>query len=179
MAGVAGRYASALFELARDAQAIESVEQDLAAVAQLIEQRADFQRFLRSPVISAADQERAVAAVLQKLGTGPLAGNVVRLMARNRRLFVVPDMIRAYRSLAATHRGEVSASVTSATPLTDDQVAALTDTLKVATGRDVKLVRSVDPSLLGGLVVKVGSRMLDSSIRTRLAALRTALTSGA
>jgi len=173
MASVAGRYASALFELASEQKQLPDVEKNLAAFQTLIDSSPDLARLVRSPVFSADDQLKAIKAVLQKAGIGGLAGNFLQLIARNRRLFAVPDMIKSFRALTARARGEVLAEVTSAMALTEAQSNALKDTLRGSVGKDVQLVTKVDPSLLGGLVVKVGSRMIDSSLRTKLATLKT------
>lgn len=172
---VAERYASALFELAADDKAIEAVESDLDRLDALIGESADLQRLVKSPVFSADDQIKALDAVLEKVGIGGLVANFVRLAAKNRRLFTLPEMIRGYRALTAAHRGEISADVTSAEALTDEQVADLGAALKKVTGKDVKLNRAVDPALIGGLVVRLGSRMIDTSIRTKLNSLKIAL----
>ena len=179
MAGVAGRYAAALFDLAREQNTISEVEQDLATFQQLYDESADLQRLVRSPVIAAEDQARALSAILEKAETGALAKNFFALVARNRRLFAVPDMVRAFRALAAKARGEVTAEVASAHPLTDAQAEALKASLKASVGKDVTLQTRVDPSLIGGLVVKLGSRMVDSSIKTKLQSLSLSLKGGA
>jgi F-type H+-transporting ATPase subunit delta len=175
MASVAGRYAAALFELAAESNAGPQVEADLESFQQLLDESADLTRLVRSPVFAAEDQVKALGAVLAKVGIGGLAANFLQLLARNRRLFVVGDVIRAYRALSARARGEVTAEVVSALPLNDAQVEELKNTLKASVGKDVRLAAKVDPSLLGGLVVKIGSRMIDSSLRTKLANMRVAL----
>lgn len=175
MAGVAGRYAAALFELANEENRLVEVERDLVNFQSLLAESSDLRRLVRSPVFSAEDQQRALTAVLRRLGVTDLAGHFFLLIAKNRRLFAAHDMIRAFRALAAQRRGEVTAEVTSAVPLRDEQAAALKETLRASAGKDVQLVTNVDPSLLGGLVVKMGSRMIDSSLRTKLANLKVAL----
>lgn len=179
VAGVAGRYAAALFDLAREQNTISEVEQDLAKFQQLYDESAELQRLVRSPVIAADDQARALEAVLGKAEAGGLAKNFFALVARNRRLFAAPDMVRAFRALAAKERGEVTAEVQSAHPLTDAQAEALKAALKESVGKDVTLATRVDPSLIGGLVVKLGSRMVDSSIKTKLQSLSLSLKGGA
>ena len=179
VAGVAGRYASALFDLAREQNAVSEVEQDLVKFQQLYDLSPDFQRLIRSPVIAADDQARALQSVLDKAGVGGLAKNFFALVAKNRRLFAAPDMVRAFLALAAKARGEVTAEVASAHPLTDAQAEALKAALKASVGKDVKLAAKVDPSLIGGLVVKLGSRMVDSSLKTKLANLSLSLKGGA
>jgi F-type H+-transporting ATPase subunit delta len=178
LAGVAGRYATALFDLAQEQNTVSEVENDLAKFQQLYDESADLVRLVKSPVIAADDQARALVAVLEKAGVGPLTLNFFKLAARNRRLFAVPDMVRAYRGLAAKSRGEVTAEVASAHPLSDAQAEALKETLRTSVGKTVTLATKVDPSLLGGLVVKLGSRMVDSSLKTKLAGLRLSLKGG-
>lgn len=174
--GVAGRYASALFDLSSEgAKSSPGVEGDLVKFLGLVDGSADLARLVRSPVIAADDQERALSAILEKAGIGGLAANFLKLLARNRRLFAIKDVIGAYRALAARARGEVTAEVTSAVALNDEQTAALKETLKASVGKNVTLEARVDPSLLGGLVVKVGSRMVDSSLRTKLQNMKVAL----
>ena len=173
--GMAGRYASALFELAREASKIKEVEADLGRFQSLLDQSEDLVRMVRSPVIATEDQSRAISAILAKAGISGLAANFFNLIANNRRLFAVADMIKGFRALAAKDRGEVTAEVASAVPLNDAQVSELKKTLKDSVGKDVALATRVDPSLLGGLVVKVGSRMIDSSLKTKLQNLRVSL----
>jgi F-type H+-transporting ATPase subunit delta len=175
VSGVAERYASALFELARDESSIDRIEGELAGIAKLLDESADFRRLVESPIFSAEDQERAIAAIAERAGIGGLTANLLRLAARNRRLFALSGMIRAFREMAARQRGEVTAEVTSAHPLSDDQVAALKEALKAKLGKDVTLAAHVNPAILGGLVVKVGSRMIDTSLRTRLMNVKTQL----
>ena len=175
MASVAGRYASALFDLAKDENKIEEVEKDLDLFQSLCDESGDLARLVRSPVISSDDQSRALAAVLSKAGAGVLTTNFFKLIAKNRRLFAAQDMARAFRALAARHRGEVSAEVASAHALSDEQVAELKSVLKASVGKDVTLSTKVDASLLGGLVVKIGSRMIDSSLKTKLANMKAAM----
>lgn len=174
--GVAGRYASALFDLASESGKVADVERDLVTFQNLLDQSPDLVRLVRSPVIATKDQSRAIAAILEKAGIGGLTANFLKLVANNRRLFSIQDIIKAYRALAAKARGEVTAEVTSAVPLNNEQTAALKDTLKASVGKDVTLQSRVDPSVLGGLIVKVGSRMIDSSLRTKLQNLKVVLT---
>ncbi|WP_072395895.1 F0F1 ATP synthase subunit delta [Hyphomicrobium sp. CS1GBMeth3] len=178
VAGVAGRYASALFDLAQEQNTVSEVEQDLVKFQQLYDLSPDFQRLIRSPVIAADEQARAIGSVLDKAGVSSLAKNFFGLVARNRRLFVAPQMVQAFLALAAKARGEVTANVASAHPLTDAQTAALKAALEEKIGKSVKLVAKVDPSLIGGLIVKLGSRMVDSSLRTKLANLSLSLKGG-
>jgi F-type H+-transporting ATPase subunit delta len=175
MASVAGRYASALFELASDEGKVAEVEGDLAKFQALSEESADFVRVIRSPVISSDEQEKAISTVLAKAGLGPLTINFFKLLAKNRRLFAAADVVRDFQSLAARARGEVRAEVTAASPLSDAQVADLKAALKASVGKDVTLVQKVDPSILGGLIVKLGSRMVDNSLKTKLEGMKFAL----
>jgi len=176
MASVAGRYAAALFDLANEQRQLQAVEMDLISVQNMLDESADLRRLVRSPVFSSDEQALGINAVAEKAGLGPLTVNFLKLIARNRRLFALGDMIRNFRALAARHRGEVSADVISAHPLTDAQLAALKDALRTsARGKDVQISAKVDPNLLGGLIVKMGSRMIDSSLRTKLNNLKIAM----
>lgn len=172
---IAERYATALFELAAEAKSIDAAADDLAVITELLNESDDLRRLVRSPLFSREQQSKAMAEVLARAGVGDLVARFVGLVAKNRRLFVLPQMIRAYRALLARHRGEMMAEVISATPLDEGQVRALKDALRAATGTDVEVEARVDQSLIGGLVVKVGSRMVDSSIRTKLQNLRLAM----
>jgi len=176
--GVAGRYAAALFDLAVEQKNVAEVEQDLAKFEQLYDMSPDLVRLIRSPVIASEDQARALGILLDKAGVGTLTRNFFNLVARNRRLFAAPDMARAFKALAAKSRGEVTAEVASAHPLTDAQAEALKAALKATVGKDVTLATKVDPSLIGGLVVKLGSRMVDSSLKTKLSNLTLSLKGG-
>jgi F-type H+-transporting ATPase subunit delta len=175
MASMAGRYAVALFELAKDQKQLDQVAGDLESFERMLDGSAELTRLVRSPVISAEDQARALGALLDKAGIGGLTLNFFKLIARNRRLFAAGDMAKGFRALLARERGEVSADVTSAHPLTPDQMNALSDSLKAQVGKNVKIATRVDPNLLGGLIVKVGSRMIDSSLRTKLDNLKVAM----
>jgi F-type H+-transporting ATPase subunit delta len=179
MASVPGRYASALFELAKEQGQLPAIEQDLVNFQALLDQSEDLTRMVRSPVIDADEQRRALAAVVERAGIGGLVANFFQLIAKNRRLFAVADMIRAFRALAARERGEVTAEVASAHPLSEAHVAELKATLRASVGKDVQLNARVDPSLLGGLIVKIGSRMIDNSLRTKLLGLKVAMKGGA
>jgi len=172
---MAGRYATALFDLARDGNAIDAVKADLDRFDALVAESADLARLVRSPVFSADEQLRALSAVLDRAGIGGLAARFLKLVTSNRRLFAARDMIRAYRELVARHRGEATAEVTVAEQLKDDHVAALRAALKAVSGKDVDLHIKVDPAIVGGLVVKLGSRMVDSSLRTKLNSIRHAM----
>ena len=175
MAGMAGRYAAALFELAKEQKQLEQVERDVASFQALLEGSPDLVRLVRSPVISAAAQARALDAILAKVGISGFTGNFFKLIVRNRRLFAIGDMLRAFQALLARERGEVSADVTSAHPLSREQMQVLSDSLKASIGKNVQISTRVDPSLLGGLIVKVGSKMIDSSLRTKLDNLKVAM----
>jgi F-type H+-transporting ATPase subunit delta len=176
VSGVARRYASALFEVALEGDAVDPVGRDLETFAAAIAASADLARLIRSPVFTAEEQTRAVDAVLARLGIDGFAANFILLVARHRRLFVLPDMIRGYGEFAAAHRGEVAAEVTSVRPLAADQVASLETALtRVAAGGKIRIVPKVDPTIVGGLVVKVGSRMIDTSLKTKLTSLKVAL----
>jgi F-type H+-transporting ATPase subunit delta len=170
--GVAGRYATALFELALEEKALEKVEQDLNRFASALDAVEDLRRLVRSPVFTAEEQERAIAAILEQMEIEGLTANFLKLITRNRRLFAAPDMIKAFRALLARHRGQTSAEVTSALPLSEGQLRALQTALKAALHKEIQLDQKVDATLLGGLVVKVGSRMIDSSLRTKLNSLK-------
>lgn len=172
---MAGRYASALFELALDARSLDKVSTDLDGFNTMLDQSADLRRLVMSPAFTAGQQTRAVKAVMDRAGISGLAANFVALVARNRRLFAIRDMIEGFRRLVAAHRGEMTAEVTSARPLSPAQTKALKAALKDSTGKDVQISAKVDETLLGGLIVKVGSRQVDSSLRTKLNNLRVAM----
>ncbi|EJW13022.1 ATP synthase delta chain [Rhodovulum sp. PH10] len=174
-AGVAGRYATALFELALETDAIDTVAADLARFEALIAESPDLQRLVKSPVFDSEEQTRAVTAVLAKVEMGGISANFLKLVAANRRLFAVQRMIRAYRALVARHKGEETAEVTVAEPLSDAHRAELEAALDEITGKDVHVEVRVDPAIIGGLVVKIGSRMVDGSLRTKLNAIKHAM----
>ena len=173
--GLAGRYAAALFELAGDQHAVDAVSADLAAFRGAMDANSDLSRLVKSPVFSREDQGKALKAVLEKLGAGKLTVQFLLLLAAKRRLFALSGIIRAYESLVAKARGETEAEVTSARPLANAELAELKNALKARLGREPRLNAKVDPALLGGLVVKVGSRMIDSSLRTKLDGLAAAM----
>ena len=174
-ASLAGRYATALFELARDSKAIDAVEGSLGRLRAALDESDDFRRLTISPLVSRADAVRAAEATAASLKLDTTTAKFLGVLAENRRLSQLGPVIRAFRQLAAAHRGETSAEVSSAYPLSDDQVAALKQQLRQRIGRDVAVDCTVDPSLLGGLVVRIGSQMIDSSIRTRLNSLAHAM----
>ena len=175
VSGVAKRYASALLESAEETGVTADVERDLAAFEGLLDESADLVRLVKSPAFSAEEQLAALSALLDKAKIAGLAANFVKLAARNRRLFVLPDMIKAFRAQLAEKRGEATAEVVSAAALSDDQVAALKQALSASSGKSVNISAKVDPALIGGLVVKIGSRMIDTSLRTKLNSLKFAM----
>ena len=175
ISGVAERYASSLFELALEVGSVESVGSDLDRFQAMVDESADLKRLIVSPVFSADDQFKAISAIVAKAGISGLVANFLKVVARNRRLFAVPGIVKAYRAIAARHRGEVSADVTSAHALSAAQQTELKAALKGVTGKDVAINVTVDPSILGGLIVKVGSRQIDTSLRTKLSSLKLAL----
>ena len=174
-ASLAGRYAIALFELARDEKQIDEVGASLARLREAVTESADLRELISSPLIGREDQARAIGAVVGSLGLDRLTGNFVGVLAQNRRLSQIPAVIRNFNLLAARHRGEITAEVTSARPLDDDQVGQIKQQLRTRMGRDIAVELNVDPAILGGLVVKIGSQMIDSSIRTKLNTLAHAM----
>jgi F-type H+-transporting ATPase subunit delta len=175
VSGLSGRYATALFELASESKSLDVVANDLARLSALIAGSADLARLVRSPVFSREEQGRAIAAVLARLGVDQLTKNFIGLLAEKRRLFALPGIVAAFESLLADQRGQMSAQVTSAQALKPDQRTALVGTLKDALKRDVRITERVDPTLLGGLIVKVGSRQIDSSLKSKLVRLERAM----
>ena len=175
VAGLGGRYATALFQLARDGGSLDAVAASLGKLNQALADSADFADLTRSPLVGREAGTRAALATADSLGLDPLAKNFLGLLAKNRRLGALPAIIRGFNSLAAAHRGETTAEVTSAHTLSDEQTQALKAKLKAMLGRDVTVDVKVDPEILGGLVVRVGSRMIDSSIRTKLDTLAHAM----
>jgi F-type H+-transporting ATPase subunit delta len=175
VSGMAGRYATALFELAREADEIDAVKTNLERFDGLVAESADLERLVRSPVFSADEQLHAVSAVLDRAGIGGVAAQFVKLVTTNRRLFAVRDMVRGFRGLVAQHKGETTAEVTVAEALKDDHLTGLRNALKAVSGKDVDLKIKVDPAIIGGLVVKLGSRMVDSSLRTKLNSIKNAM----
>jgi F-type H+-transporting ATPase subunit delta len=176
VSGVAGRYATALFELALEERQLDAVKADLDRFAALVEENADLSRLVRSPVFTAEEQTKALTAVLANTGISGLAANFLKLVAANRRLFAIGQIIRTFRSLVARHKGEVTAQVTVAESLSDNNLEALKGALKTVTGgKDIDLDVKVDPAIIGGLIVKVGSRMVDTSLRTKLNSIKLAM----
>ena len=172
---IARPYAAALFDLAKSEGGLDAVEGGLVEIQKLAGESEDFSRFLRSPVIAADTKAGAVDTILAKANANKTVANFVKVVARNGRLFALPAIIKAFQSLAAESRGEIAAEVTSATPLTDAQRQSLADTLKQKIGKTVTLTEHVDTSLIGGLQVKVGSQMIDSSLKTKLTAIKIAM----
>ena len=174
-ASLAGRYASALFDLARDQRQIDSVGRSLDALQQALVDSKDFGELVTSPLVSREQAGEALAALAPQLSLDPITTNFVGVLARNGRKGQLPAVIRAFRRLAAEHRGETTAEIVTARPLNDDQVSQLKQQLRSRAGRDVSLDATVDPNILGGLVVKLGSQMIDASIRTKLNRLAMAM----
>jgi F-type H+-transporting ATPase subunit delta len=173
--GVSGRYATALFELARDEKSIDAVKADLDKFAALLAESEDLKRLVRSPVFAAEAQLKALSAVLDRAGISGISANFLNVLTANRRLFAVADVVRAFDALVAKFKGEASADVTVAEALSDKNLGALKTALKSVTGKDVALNVKIDPSIIGGLIVKLGSRMVDSSLRTKLNAIKHAM----
>ena len=174
-ASLSGRYATALFELARDAGTLDRVGESLAALRQALAESADLKALVASPLVSRENASRAVAAVAASMGLDETTTHFLGVLAHNRRLRQLPAIVRDFTALAARHRGEASAEVVSAHPLDDGQMAALKARLKSMVGSEVSVDAQVDPAILGGLIVRMGSRQIDGSIRTRLNALATAM----
>jgi F-type H+-transporting ATPase subunit delta len=174
-ASLAGRYAMALFELARDERKLEAVGSSLASIRAALAESDEFRRLASSPLVSRNEATEAVLAAADTMALDPVTRNFVGVLAQNRRLGQLEAIIRAFNALWAQHRGETTAEVTSAHPLDDDQVTALKTNLRTRMGRDVTVDLNVDPAILGGLVVKIGSQMIDGSIRTKLNSLAQAM----
>jgi F-type H+-transporting ATPase subunit delta len=174
-ASLAGRYATALFELARDAKAIDAVEKGMSEVARAITESADLKSLTTNPVLTRSDAKKAIAAVAKAMKLDALTTKTLGVLADNRRLDKTAAVARAFSTLAAAHRGEVKAEVTSAHALNAAQMKALSANLKARVGSDVAIQTKVDPSLLGGLTVRIGSQMIDNSIKTRLNTLANAM----
>lgn len=175
LSGVALRYATALFDLAREANAVDAVAGDLGRFNELIQGSEDLQRLIRNPIFTAEDQSAAVAAILDRAGISGLAGNFIRLVASKRRLFALPDMIRAYRDLVSDAKGIVRAQVILAEAPSDAVLNEIKAALRDVAKADVSVDVRIDPSLIGGLIVKMGSRMVDASVRTKLNSIRLAM----
>jgi F-type H+-transporting ATPase subunit delta len=175
VSGMAGRYATALFDLALEQKAVDAVATDLRQFDALVAESADLRRLVRSPVFTAGEQTKALSALLDKAGIKGITANFLKLVVANRRLFAVPDMIKGFRKLVARHNGEVTAEVTIAETPSEAHLAAIKAALKAVTRKDVQVDVKVDPSIIGGLIVKLGSRMVDSSLRTKLNSLKIAM----
>jgi F-type H+-transporting ATPase subunit delta len=175
VSGVAGRYASALFELATEKKSVDGVAKDLGRISALINGSDDFQRLVKSPAFSAGEQTRAVSAVLAKAKIGGLAANFAKLAASNRRLFALPGMISGYNALVAASRGVVAAEVTVASPASAAMKKDIEAALKGVAGKNAAVTIKVDPAIIGGLIVKIGSKMVDNSLKTKLNAMRLAM----
>ena len=173
--GLPGRYANAVFELAQEEKSVDAIERDFVTLRGLIERNPDLARLVRAPVFSREEQARAMKSVLEKMGAARLTTQFVLTVTSKRRLFALLDIIRSFERLLARLRGEVQATVISARMLSDSETVELKAVLKAKLGRDPRLEIKVDPTLLGGLVVKVGSRMIDSSLRTKLTGIRAAM----
>ncbi len=175
LGGLTGRYAAALFELAEQEKSLERIADELSQLAAMIQSSDELLRLIRSPIIGRDDQRRAMDAILEHMGGSALTRRFVSLVVTKRRLYALPDMIKAYLGLIAARRGQTTAEVISAKPLTKAQAAAVAAALKTAAGMDIELATRVDPAILGGLVVKLGSRMVDSSLRAKLNRLSLAI----
>jgi len=175
VSGVSGRYATALFDLAREEKSIDVVSADLDKFDAMLADSADLARLVRSPVFSSDTQLKALTAILDKAGISGTTAKFLKVLTANRRLFAVADVSRAFRALVARFKGEATADVTVAEALSDKNLDSLKTALKSVTGKDVVLNVKVDPSIIGGLVVKLGSRMVDSSLRTKLNAIKHAM----
>jgi len=175
VSGLADRYAAALFDLADERKDLDTVAADLRRLRDMISESADLRRLVRSPVLSRVEQARAIGAIAESAGLSQLTRNFLGLIAQHRRLFALPAMIDAYLAQLAARRGEVTAQVVAAQPLTPAQEAAVNEQLRKAVGSKVAVEVRVDPSLLGGMIVKVGSRMVDASVRSKLQRLQFAM----
>jgi F-type H+-transporting ATPase subunit delta len=173
--GIAARYGVALFDIMKDEGALDRLEADTDALSAALDGSADLREMIASPLLSRDEQGRAIAAIAARMGLAEITANTLALMASKRRLFVLPQLLADLRARIADHKGEVTAEVASAVPLTDAQAADLAATLKASVGKTIKLNVTVDEALIGGLVVKVGSKMIDSSIRSQLASLQNAM----
>ncbi len=173
--GLAARYSAALFDLATEGKTLDQTEHDLARLKEVLAQSPELRRFIRSPVLSREQQTAGMTGLLERVGASDLTQRFIRLVAQKRRLFALGDMIDAFLADTARRRGEVKASVTVAQPLSDQHASAMTATIKAALGDKVAIQVDVDPDLLGGMVVRVGSRMIDNSLRTKIDKLQLAM----
>ena len=174
-ASLAGRYASALFDLARDEKQVDAVGRSLDSLAQALADSREFDLLVKSPLVNREEASKAFASIAQQASVDPITANFLGVLARNGRKGELPNVIRLFRRLAAENRGETTAEVVTARPLNDDQIAALKTKLRARAGREVAIETSIDPEILGGLIVKLGSQMIDSSIRTKLNRLAQAM----
>jgi F-type H+-transporting ATPase subunit delta len=172
---IAGRYAQAVFDIVKEEKGLDALAQQTEDLGAALADSADLRDLIASPIYSREDQSRAIAALAQKMGLSATLSNTLQLMAKNRRLFVLPQLVRRLAALIAEERGEATADVTSAVALTDDQQKRLRETLAAKSGKIVKLNTRVDEALIGGMIVKMGSQMIDSSIRSKLASLQNAM----
>ena len=173
--GIAARYATAVFDLAKETNSVKAIEADVEALDAALAESADFNALIQSPIYSRDEQGTAIAAIAAKMGLSETMINALALMASKRRLFVLPQLVATLRAAIAEDKGEVTADVISAKALTKAQADKLAKTLKASVGKDVNIKATVDESLIGGLVVKVGSKMIDTSIRSRLNSLQNAM----
>jgi len=170
--GIAARYGSAVFELAKDGNALDALERDIDTLESALNDSEDFRALIHSPIYSRDDQARAIAALADKMGLSDTVASSLKLMSSKRRLFVLPHLMAVLRGMIADEKGEVTAEVQAARALSDDQSTKLVETLKASVGKTVKMNVTVDESLIGGLIVRVGSKMIDTSVRSKLAALQ-------
>ena len=173
--GIAARYAKAVFELAKEDKAVAKVEADLDALEAALADSADFRALISSPVYSRDEQAGAIAALAKKMGLSAIVSNVLALMSNKRRLYILPQMVQALRAAIAEDKGEITAEVTSAKALTKTQADKLAKALASSVGKSVKISATVDEKLIGGLVVKMGSKMIDTSIASKLNSLQNAM----
>lgn len=166
--GLAGRYATALFDLAREGQALEDVSADLDNLGRMVDASDDLKKMIKSPLLGGVDQTRAITAVAERAGCHRLTSQFLGTLARNRRLFALPEVIQAYQEAMARHRGEIPCEVVSAIELSEDQVRTIREGISSYAGKDVRIDLRTDPALLGGLIVRLGSRMFDASLATKL-----------
>jgi F-type H+-transporting ATPase subunit delta len=179
VSGLAERYAAALFDLADERRGLDEVATDVRQLRAMLQRSGDFQRLIRSPILSRDQQAAAMKAIVERAGLSPLVRDFLAVVARNRRLFAVPAMIEAFLAKLAARRGEVNAEITAAQPLTEGQLAALNEQLRRSIGSRVTVDVRIDPALIGGMIVKVGSRMVDGSVRSKLRRLQLAMKSTA
>ncbi len=173
--GIAERYASAVYDLAKEGKAVKALESDIASLTAALGESADLNVLLNSPVYSRDEQASAISTIAGKMKLGSVMTNTLSLMASKRRLFVVPQLLSALKARIAEDKNEIEAEVASAKALTKTQADKLAASLKAQVGKDVTLNATVDESLIGGLIVKVGSKMIDTSIRSKLAGLQNAM----